>query len=323
MYRFVKTISLILLLAGSMFALGCAAADDVANGSGSSSSSSSSQPVLPTVDISSANFNSYQISLDPHQFRVYIISNHTEALVNNESGWWHDAVVYQVFSSQFNGGALPTSRLGYITNVGFTAVWTTPIFTSPSEHGYDTSDYSNVKASFGGNGALTTYISDAHNAGVKVILDMVINHTSDQMQWFIDSVNQANGKDDWYVWTNRSETLLDGDGWQSAWGGGGSASSVWHYSSTRGDDWHFYGAFWSGMPDLNFNNTDVRNTVKAIAGHWLNQGVDGFRLDAGRYMIETGPYPGQADTSATKDWWVEYQSYLKGVKSDAMTVGEL
>ena len=269
-------------------------------------------PIYQLTPLASSNFSSYSITLPAGGFYLLYTSNYQQALENNETGWWHDAVIYQAYSAAFNSGALPTSKLDYLTNIGFDAVWSTPVFQSPSEHGYNITNYYAVKSSYGGNTALENYVTAAHQRGVKVILDMVINHTGSGHPWFTDSVNSLNGKRDWYVWSNTQPA-----GWMRPWGTGNN-TDVW-ISSTGG---YYYAAFWDGMPDLNLANSDVRTEVKNIADFWIGKGVDGFRLDAARYAIETGPYPDQADTQETKDWWTNYQSHLVSSSSSFYTIGE-
>lgn len=281
--------------------------------------------VVPYTNLSSANYTSFPVSLQPYEFKVILISNLGKSgAVDTSSDWYLDAIVYQVFVRSFfdsdgNGiGDLNGLRqkLDYITNIGFNAIWLLPIFESPSDHGYDVKDYYSIEYDYGGMTAFNNYITDARNKKVKTILDMVINHTSDQHPWFVDSKNNANGRGNWYVWTNTIPS-----GWQYPWGGG-SANNVWIWNSTRG--MYYYSAFgYGGMPDLNYFNPSVSNEILKVASNWVYKYVDGYRLDAARYLIETGPYPNQADTPPTKQFWTAYNNYLRSIKPDFYTVGEV
>lgn len=275
--------------------------------------------------LNSGNFSSYSIDLEPYGYKIIFLSNHT-GTVDSSTGWWKDAVIYQVFVRSFkdsNGdgkGDLDglTSKLDYIAELGCDAIWTLPIFESPSIHGYDITDYYAIESDYGTMTDFNEYVTAAHNTGLKVILDLVLNHSSDQHAWFQNSRSGTGATyRDWYVWTNTTLTALDGDNWQLPWGGG-SASSVWH--SYGGD--YYYGAFWSGMPDLNLRNQAVRSEFTNVAKYWLDRGADAYRLDAVRYGVEDGGFPEQADTPENIAWWTELETAVRSFKSTAMMVGE-
>ena len=145
---------------------------------------------------------------------------------------------------------------------------------------------------------------------------MVINHTSKNIRWFYKSEKKKKPFSDYYVWRKK---VPAGD-WGKPWGGG-NAGSVWSYDLRRKE--YYYSVFWSGMPDLNFRSAALKAEIKKIAKSWLDKGVDGFRLDAARYIIEDGGGQGQADTPETLAWWREFEAYIRSVKPDAMTVGEV
>ena len=281
--------------------------------------------VVQYTNLSSANYTSFPVSLQPYEFKVILISNLGKSgAIDTSSDWYLDAIVYQVFVRSFydsdgNGvGDLNglKQKLDYITNVGFNAIWLLPIFESPSYHGYDINDYYSIEYDYGGMSAFNSYITEARTKRVKTILDMVINHTSDQHPWFVDSKYNRNGKGNWYVWTNTIPS-----GWQFPWGGG-NANNVWIWDGTRG--MYYYSAFgYGGMPDLNYFNPSVSNEILKVSSNWIYKYVDGYRLDAARYLIETGPYPNQADTLPTKQFWTAYNNYLRSIKSDFYTVGEV
>lgn len=273
--------------------------------------------------ITSANFSAYSVELAANEFRIFIISNYNET-IDTSDDWEKDAIVYQVFIRSFKDGGSDgcgdldglTSKLAYITNLGFTAVWTTPIFSSPSTHGYDISDYNNIDGDLGTMTDFDEYVAAAHNKGVKVILDMVLNHTSSDHTWFVQSATNNATYKDWYCWTNSQPS-----DWGRPWGGG-SSSDVWIYNSMRGA--YYYAAFSGDMPDLNYRNPAVFAEVTNIAHTWIAKGVDGFRLDAGRYMVETGGGTDkQADTPETIQLWADYEAAVKSFDPDFMLVGEM
>ncbi|RKG69278.1 alpha-amylase [Corallococcus sp. CA054B] len=242
--------------------------------------------------------------------------------------WYRGAVFYEVFVRSFqdsNGdgvGDLPglISRLDYLNDgnpattddLGVDALWLMPVFASPSYHGYDVTDYERIQTAYGSLEDLQRLCDEAHRRGMRVILDFVINHTSAAHPWFVDSASSAQSpKRDWYQWR------ASDPGWKQPWDLY-SQTSTWH----RQDSGWYYGAFWGGMPDLNLQTPAVREEMKRLATLWLQRGVDGFRLDAARYLIETGGGAGQADTPETHAFWKEFSAHVRSVKPDAVLVGE-
>lgn len=240
--------------------------------------------------------------------------------------WASGAVFYEVFVRSFqdsNGdgkGDLEglISRLDYLndgnpatdTDLGVDALWLMPVFASPSYHGYDTTDYERINPDYGTNADFTRLLSEAHRRGIRIIVDLVVNHTSSKHPWFVESAASPSSPwRDWYVW---SPTDL---GWPQPWNANGR---TWHENNGA---W-FYGIFWEGMPDLNFRTPAVREEVKRIAALWLARGVDGFRLDAAPLLIETGPGKGQAGTPETHQFWKEFAAYVRAIKPDALLIGE-
>lgn len=273
----------------------------------------------------------YQVRMEPVSFEILFISNHTVPLLNQAQGWWHDAIVYQVYPRSFQDsdgdghGDLPglISRLDYIQKLGFTAIWTLPLFYALNDGstgralGYEAIDYYQINPVYGTMQDFDTYLAGAHQRGIRVILDMVVNHTSKTHPWFIASEQKDPKYKDWYVWTRKTMPELESEGWKLPWGSGWTAN-VWHYSTIRKE--HFY-ATWGG--ELNFRNPQVKQAAADIARYWLNKGVDGYRLDAIRYLIEDGPHPLQADSPSSLAYMKEYQALIKQAKPDAMTVGEI
>ncbi|TSC27493.1 alpha-amylase family glycosyl hydrolase [Corallococcus sp. Z5C101001] len=243
-------------------------------------------------------------------------------------GWYRGAVFYEVFVRSFqdsNGdgvGDLPglISRLDYLNDgnpattddLGVDALWLMPVFASPSYHGYDVVDYERIQTAYGSLDDLKRLCDEAHRRGMRVILDFVINHTSSSHPWFVDSASSPqSAKRDWYQWRANNPA------WNQPWDTY-SQTNTWH---ERNGAW-YYGVFWGGMPDLNLQTPAVREEVKRLATLWLERGVDGFRLDAARYLIETGGGAGQSDTPETHAFWKEFSAHVRSVKPDAVLVGE-
>jgi alpha-amylase len=185
-----------------------------------------------------------------------------------------------------------------------------PVFQSPSYHGYDTTDYRHINPDYGTDEDFLRLLQEAHKRGIKILIDFVMNHSSSQNPWFLDSSSSAaSNKRDWYVWR------ADDPGWKQPWN---SNSTTWHFKNGA----YYYGIFWSGMPDLNFRAPAVRKEFKDLATYWLSRGLDGFRLDATRYLIETGPGPGQADTPETHQWLKEFSAHVRNNHPQTTLVGE-
>ncbi len=245
--------------------------------------------------------------------------------------WARGAVFYEIFVRSFadsdgdGKGDLNglTSKLDYVSDLGANAIWLMPIFESPSYHGYDATDYETIARDYGTNADFQRFLEEAHKRGIRVILDFVMNHTSDKHPWFIDSASSAtSSKRNWYVWSATDPR------WTQPWGGDPS----WHLLNGA----YYYGVFWSGMPDLNYRTPEVKSEMFRIAREWLvgpppsaaaggggpTQGVDGFRLDATRYLIEDGPGAGQYDAPETHQLLKEFSADVQQTKPDAVLVAE-
>jgi len=244
--------------------------------------------------------------------------------------WSRGAVFYEVFVRSFadsNGdgkGDLKglISKLDYLNDgdpatdadLGVTALWLMPIFTSPSYHGYDTTDYEHINPDYGTDEDFATLCEEAHRRGMRVIVDLHQPQRLPGHPWFVASASSAASPyRSWYLWRP------DNPGWLQPWNTF-SGAETWHRHDPDGQ--YFYGVFWSGMPDLNYTNPAVREEMKRLASLWLGRGVDGFRLDASRYLIETGPGQGQQDTPETHAYWREFAAHVRGVKPEATLVGE-
>ncbi|WP_166114090.1 alpha-glucosidase [Pseudoalteromonas sp. Z9A5] len=197
--------------------------------------------------------------------------------------WYKGAVIYQVYPRSFQDsnndgiGDLKgiINRIDYIKSLGVDAIWISPFFKSPmKDFGYDISDYRDIDPLFGDLNDFDELISQAHDRNIKIIIDQVLSHTSDQHQWFLDSRNNlTNDKADWYVWADAKEDGTAPNNWLSIFGGG-----AWQWEPRRGQ--YYLHNFLTEQPDLNFHNRDVRQAVLDNVEFWLKKGVDGFRLDA-------------------------------------------
>lgn len=236
--------------------------------------------------------------------------------------WWNDAIFYEVFVRSFydsDGDGIGDingliEKLDYLNDgdpsttddLGVTGIWLMPIMESPSYHGYDVVDYYQVDAEYGTNEDFKRLMDEAHQRGIRVIVDLVLNHTSREHEWFEDSRTPDSDLRDWYVWSE------DDPGFRGPWG-----QRVWH----RTPDGTYYGVFWDGMPDLNLENTAVTEEMLAAAEFWLDDmGADGFRLDAIKHLVEDGAV--QENTPATHEWMKEFHIFYKDVNPDAFAVGE-
>ena len=196
--------------------------------------------------------------------------------------WWRGAVIYQVYPRSFQDttgdgmGDLRgiTKRLGHIASLGVDAIWLSPFFKSPmADMGYDVSDYCDVDPMFGTLADFDAMLAEAHRLGLKVIIDQVISHTSDQHPWFVESRSSRNNpKADWYVWADPKPDGTAPNNWLSIFGGPG-----WEWDGVRKQ--YYMHNFLISQPDLNFHNPDVQEALLKTVRFWLDRGVDGFRLD--------------------------------------------
>jgi alpha-amylase len=237
--------------------------------------------------------------------------------------WWTDRVFYEVFVRSFadsDGDGIGdlrglTERLDHLNDgdpattddLGVTGLWLMPIAESPSYHGYDVVDYRAVEADYGTAEDFKALVAAAHERGIAIVTDFVINHTSREHPWFQDARKPGSAHDDWYVWADEHPGIARSDG-----------SRVWHPDGDR----FYYGYFWEGMPDLNLRNPDVAAELGSIGDFWLGEmGVDGFRIDAARHLIEDGRK--LENTDATFDWLADFRERLKATRPEALVLGEV
>ncbi len=196
--------------------------------------------------------------------------------------WWKEAVAYQVYPRSFmdsNGDGIGDiqgviSKLDYLQELGIDVIWMSPIYSSPNDdNGYDISDYKGIMAEFGTMADFDQLLKDIHRRGMKLIMDLVINHTSDEHPWFIESrTSKENAYRDYYMW-HPGKDGKEPNNWESIFGG-----SAWEYDA-RTDEYYMH-VFSKKQPDLNWENSAVRKELYSMVNWWLDKGIDGFRVDA-------------------------------------------
>jgi alpha-glucosidase len=205
---------------------------------------------------------------------------------NND--WWRGCAIYQVYPRSFQdttGDGLGDlrgviQRIPYIAELGVDAIWLSPFFKSPmADMGYDVSDYCAVDPMFGSMDDFDALVTEAHEHGLKVIIDQVLSHSSDKHPWFAESrADRTNAKADWYVWADANPDGTAPTNWLSVFGG-----PSWEWDSTRRQ--YYMHNFLASQPDLNFHNPQVQDALLETVRFWLNRGVDGFRLDTVNYYF--------------------------------------
>lgn len=220
--------------------------------------------------------------------------------------WWSNAVVYQIYPRSFQDfnndgmGDLKgiTSRLDYLADLGVDVLWLSPVYKSPQDdNGYDIADYEAIDPLFGTMDDMDELLSQAHQRGLKVVMDLVVNHTSDEHAWFQASRDKNDPHADWYIWRPARPGMKPGtpgaepNKWGSYFGG-----SAWQYDEKRGE--YFLHQYSPKQPDLNWENPDMRHAVYAMMNRWLDRGIDGFRMDVITQISKTydknGKLPGEA-----------------------------
>ena len=245
----------------------------------------------------------------PEPTSTPVISQGTEGFP-----WWNDAVFYEIFVRSFrdsDGDGIGdfngiTEKLDYLEALGIKGLWLMPINPSPSYHGYDVTDYYAVNSDYGTMDDFKRLLEEAHKRDIKVIIDFVMNHTSSKHPWFLSALTPGSEYHDWYKWSETDPGTL------GPWG-----AKAWHRAS---NGQYYYAIFWDQMPDLNYDNPAVREEIKKVTSFWLKDiGIDGFRLDAVRYMAEDDQL---ADSKANHAFLEEWGQYYRSINPQAFTVGE-
>ncbi len=219
---------------------------------------------------------------------VEALPRQTPSVLASDPDWWRGAVIYQIYPRSYQDttgdgiGDLAgiIQRLPHIASLGADAIWLSPFFTSPMlDYGYDVSDYRNVDPMFGTLADFDRMIERAHSLGIRVMIDLVLSHTSDQHPWFTESrVSRDNAKADWYVWAEAKPDGTPPNNWLSIFGG-----SAWEWDTQRMQ--YYLHNFLREQPDLNFHCMDVQYALLDVARFWLERGVDGFRLDTVNFYV--------------------------------------
>ena len=243
------------------------------------------------------------------------------------AGWWDGAVCYEIFVRSFydsDGDGIGDingiiAKLDYLndgdptttTDLGINCIWLMPVAEAASYHGYDTIDYYTVERDYGTNDDFKRLVAEAERRGIKIIIDLVLNHTSTQHPWFQEALRDPNSPyRDWYLWS-----AID-PGYRGPFGN----NVVWHKSPVR--DEYYYGVFWGGMPDLNYRNPAVTAEAYKIARFWVEEmGVAGFRLDAIKHLVEYHTL--QEDTAETFEWLRAFRRFLERELPGTFTIGEV
>jgi glycosidase len=245
----------------------------------------------------------------------------TTQVLDPATPWYKTAVFYEIFVRSFydsNGDGIGdfngiTEKLDYLndgnpdtdSDLGIDAIWLMPIHPSPSYHGYDVINYYAVNSEYGTMGDFNNLLAEAHKRGIKIIIDMVLNHTSNQHPFFVNA-RQSDGSEyhDWYVWSDAGK------------------GNYWHETTVGPSSKKYYGYFCDCMPDLNYLNPDVTEQMEQVVNFWISDvGVDGFRIDAAKHLIEDGDKV--ENTQLTHDWFNQFYTYYKGVNPETYVVGEV
>ncbi len=225
--------------------------------------------------------------------------------------WWANAVVYQIYPRSFqdtNGDGIGdlkgiTSRLDYLADLGVDVLWLSPVYRSPQDdNGYDISDYQDIDPLFGTLEDMDELLAEAHKRGLKIVMDLVVNHTSDEHAWFQASRDKDDPHADWYWWRparpgHEPGTPAPSPRWGSYFGG-----SAWQYDPKRGE--YYLHQFSRKQPDLNWENPEVRKAVYEMMNWWMDRGIDGFRMDVitliSKYLDSHGRLPGEIDSELSE-----------------------
>jgi 1,4-alpha-glucan branching enzyme len=241
-----------------------------------------------------------------------------------DHGWRRGAVCYEIFVRSFydsDGDGVGDlngliQKLDYINDgdpdsqrdLGARCIWLMPVTQSPSYHGYDVTNYYHVERDYGTNDDFKRLIGEAHRRGIRVLVDLVLNHASSEHPYFKDALlNPGSPYRDWFVWS------VTDPGIQGPWG-----QQVWHRAPGREE--YYYGLFWGGMPDLNYETPAVRTEAQELATFWLMEmGADGFRLDAIKHLVEEDYGRVAEHVPATHEFLREFAAHIRRVAPDAFT----
>jgi alpha-glucosidase len=258
--------------------------------------------------------------------RLYPATEAIGEMDQNRKPWWKSGIFYQVYPRSFQDSnadgvgdiAGIIERLPYLRELGVDAVWLSPVFPSPmADFGYDISDYTGIDPLFGDMADFDALVEAAHAAGLKIILDLVPNHTSDQHPWFIESrSSRDNPKRDWYLWRDPKEGGGEPNNWLSEFGG-----SAWAFDDATGQ--YYYHAFLAQQPDLNWRNPRVREAIYEAMRFWLRKGVDGFRVDVIWHLIKDAQFRDNPPNPHYRDDRPPHEQILTQYSTDQPEVHEV
>lgn len=233
--------------------------------------------------------------------------------------WWRDGIIYQIYprsfadSNQDGFGDLPgiTQHLAYLADLGVDAIWLSPVYPSPdADFGYDIQDYCAIDPRYGSLADFQQLVREARKMGIHVIMDLVFNHTSDQHPWFLDSKSSRdNPHRDWYLWKAPAPGRRPPNNWQSVFGG-----SAWEFDP--GTEQDYLHLFLKQQPDLNWRNPEVQSTILNVVRFWLDQGVDGFRLDVFNAYYKSAKFENNPPTLGIRGF--ERQKHIHDIDQPEM-----
>jgi alpha-glucosidase len=240
--------------------------------------------------------------------------------------WWQNGIFYQIYPRSFQDSnadgvgdlAGIVNRLPYLADLGINAIWLSPVFPSPMvDFGYDISDYTGIDPLFGTMEDFDALVMAAHEAGLKIILDLVPNHTSDQHPWFIEArESRDNPKRDWYLWRDPKPDGSAPNNWLSEFGGG-----AWTFDEATRQ--YYYHAFLAQQPDLNWRNPEVREAIYDVMRFWLRKGVDGFRVDVIWHLIKDAEFRDNPPNPHYHDGRPPHETILTRYSTDQPEVHEV
>ncbi|MEI9849507.1 MAG: alpha-amylase family glycosyl hydrolase [Sphingomonas sp.] len=244
----------------------------------------------------------------------------------SDFAWWQRGVVYQIYPRSFqdsDGDGIGDlrgveSRLDVLADLGVDAIWLSPIFPSPmADFGYDVADYCGVDARFGTPADFDSLLAACHARGLRLLLDLVPNHTSDEHPWFVESRSSKDSpKRDWYLWRDPAPGGGPPNNWISDFGG-----PAWEYDAATGQ--YYYHAFLRQQPDLNWRNPAVRAAMMDVLRFWFARGVDGFRIDVLWHMIKHADFPDNPVNAEWQEGWPEFMTIHQTHSTDQPEVHEI
>lgn len=236
---------------------------------------------------------------------------------------WKCSVTYEIFVQSFadsNGDGIGdlngvTSKLDYLADLGVEAIWLMPINPSPSYHKYDVTDYYGIHPDYGTMEDFKRLLAEAHRRNIKIAMDLVINHCSRLHPWFTSALNPESKYRNYFIWSTPEEVEAEGNLLKEVTG---DSDNIHQWNEVRGQDKLYFSFFWSGMPDLNYDNQKLREEIYRIGEFWLKDvGVDGFRLDAAKHIY---PDHRAEDNHA---FWKKFKTKMEAIKPDVYLIGEV